>query len=54
MITFSLTQNYQIFLLVALQLDEAAPVLAGLNEPIVLAKVNADKLTRLASKYDIE
>ncbi|MBA0558189.1 hypothetical protein Golob_015218 [Gossypium lobatum] len=36
------------------QLDEAAPVLAGLNEPIVLAKVNADKFTRLASKHDID
>ncbi|KAL4283353.1 hypothetical protein GQ457_16G020030 [Hibiscus cannabinus] len=36
------------------QLDEAAPVLAGLEEPIVLAKVNADKFTRLASKYDID
>lgn len=37
-----------------LQLDAAAPVLAGLNQPIVIAKVNADKYTRLASKYDIE
>ncbi|KAE8701649.1 Protein disulfide isomerase-like 5-2 [Hibiscus syriacus] len=35
------------------QLDEAAPLLAGLKEPIVIAKVNADKYTRLASKYDI-
>ncbi|KAH1090591.1 hypothetical protein J1N35_017848 [Gossypium stocksii] len=36
------------------QLDEAAPVLAGLSEPIVLAKVNADKFTRLANKHDID
>ncbi|OMO49524.1 Thioredoxin [Corchorus olitorius] len=36
------------------QLDEAAPVLAGLKEPIVIAKVNADKHTRLARKYDID
>ena len=39
---------------VALQLDAAAPVLATLKEPIVIAKVNADKHTRLAVKYDIE
>ncbi|KAE8668493.1 hypothetical protein F3Y22_tig00112305pilonHSYRG00109 [Hibiscus syriacus] len=36
------------------QLDEAAPVLAGLKDPIVIAKVNADKFTRLASKHDVE
>lgn len=36
------------------QLDEAAPVLAGLKKPIVIAKVNADKFTRLASKYDVD
>ncbi|GMH00329.1 hypothetical protein Nepgr_002168 [Nepenthes gracilis] len=36
------------------ELDAAAPVLAGLKEPIVIAKVNADKYTRLASKYDID
>lgn len=36
------------------QLDEAAPVLAGLKEPIVIAKVNADKFTRLASKHDVD
>lgn len=38
----------------ALQLDEAAPILASLKEPIVIAKVNADKYTRLAKKHDIE
>lgn len=37
-----------------LQLDAAAPILAGLKEPIVIAKINADKFTRLARKYDIE
>ncbi|KAI9200367.1 hypothetical protein LWI28_006644 [Acer negundo] len=36
------------------QLDEAAPVLAGLKEPIVIAKVNADKYKRLANKYEID
>lgn len=38
----------------ALQLDKAAPVLAGLKEPIVIAKVNADKFPSLANKYEIE
>lgn len=37
-----------------LQLDAAASVLAGLKDPIVIAKVNADKYTRLARKYEIE
>ncbi|KAJ7969690.1 Disulfide isomerase-like protein [Quillaja saponaria] len=36
------------------ELDAAAPVLATLREPIVIAKVNADKFTRLAQKYDID
>ncbi|KAM7267129.1 hypothetical protein ACFE04_009295 [Oxalis oulophora] len=36
------------------QLDAAAPVLAALKQPIVIAKLNADKYTRLAPKYDIE
>lgn len=36
------------------QLDEAASVLASLKEPIVIAKVNADKYTRLARKYDLD
>lgn len=39
---------------VILQLDTAAPVLAQLSEPIVIAKVNADKYRKLASKYEIE
>ncbi|XP_028805768.1 protein disulfide-isomerase 5-2-like [Neltuma alba] len=34
-------------------LDAAAPVLAALKEPIVIAKVDADKFTRLAKKYDV-
>jgi len=37
-----------------LQLDAAAPVLATLNKPIVIAKVDADKHTSLASKYDVQ
>lgn len=37
-----------------LQLDEAAPILAKLKEPIVIAKVDADKFSRLASKQEIE
>ncbi|XP_031250998.1 protein disulfide-isomerase 5-2 [Pistacia vera] len=36
------------------QLDAAAPVLAGLKDPIVIAKVNADKYTGLARKYEID
>eukprot|EP00252_Welwitschia_mirabilis_P020492 TRINITY_DN5040_c0_g1_i1.p1 TRINITY_DN5040_c0_g1~~TRINITY_DN5040_c0_g1_i1.p1 ORF type:complete len:449 (+),score=90.38 TRINITY_DN5040_c0_g1_i1:126-1472(+) len=35
------------------ELDAAAPVLAKLNRPVVLAKLNADKFTKLASKYDV-
>ncbi|KAF2290961.1 hypothetical protein GH714_017389 [Hevea brasiliensis] len=38
----------------AVTLDAAAPGLAELKEPIVIAKVNADKYTRLASKYDVD
>ncbi|KAG6481921.1 protein disulfide isomerase-like 5-2 [Zingiber officinale] len=36
------------------ELDAAALVLARLNEPIVIAKINADKYRKLASKYDID
>ncbi|KAL0015877.1 hypothetical protein SO802_002946 [Lithocarpus litseifolius] len=36
------------------QLDEAAPMLASLKVPIVIAKLNADKYTRLARKYEID
>ncbi|CAL5021520.1 unnamed protein product [Urochloa decumbens] len=36
------------------QLDEAAPVLAGLSTPIVVAKVNADKYRKLGSKYEVD
>lgn len=36
------------------ELDKAAPMLSGLKEPIVIAKINADKYTRLASKYEID
>jgi hypothetical protein len=41
-------------LILILQLDEAASILASLKEPIVIAKVDADKFSSLASKYDIE
>jgi len=37
-----------------LQLDAAAPVLAALKEPILIAKVDADKHTSLARKHDVE
>lgn len=36
------------------QLDEAAPVLAGLSPPIVVAKVNAEKYKKLGSKYGVD
>ncbi|CAI8584361.1 unnamed protein product [Vicia faba] len=36
------------------ELDAAAPVLAKLNEPILIAKVDADKHTRLARKHDVD
>ncbi|KAK2967031.1 hypothetical protein RJ640_003387 [Escallonia rubra] len=36
------------------ELDKAAPVLAGLKNPIVIAKVNADKYSRIAAKYEID
>nr|CAB3446851.1 unnamed protein product [Digitaria exilis] len=36
------------------QLDEAAPVLAGLSTPIIIAKVNADKYRKLGSKYEVD
>ncbi|XP_022727778.1 protein disulfide-isomerase 5-2-like [Durio zibethinus] len=36
------------------QLDEAAPILAGLRKPIVIAKLNADKFTSLARKHEID
>lgn len=36
------------------ELDKAAPILAGLKKPIVVAKVDADKYRSLASKHDIE
>ncbi|CAM0904611.1 unnamed protein product [Alopecurus aequalis] len=36
------------------ELDEAAPVLAGLSQPIMIAKVNADKYRKLGSKYGVD
>lgn len=41
-------------MILSLQLDAAAPVLANLKEPIIIAKVDADKHTKLARKYDVE
>lgn len=38
---------------VAFQLEKAAPILAGLKQPIVVAKVDADKYKKLASKHDV-
>ncbi|KAI9124564.1 hypothetical protein K1719_004486 [Acacia pycnantha] len=35
------------------ELDAAAPALSALKEPIVIAKVDADKYSRLARKYDV-
>ncbi|KAG0464641.1 hypothetical protein HPP92_018805 [Vanilla planifolia] len=35
-------------------LDAAAPVLAKLSQPIVIAKLDADKYRKLASKYEID
>lgn len=39
---------------VAMQLDKAAPVLAGLKPPVVVAKVDADKYRKLGSKHGVE
>ncbi|XP_057793567.1 protein disulfide isomerase-like 5-2 [Salvia miltiorrhiza] len=36
------------------ELDKAAPVLAGLKPPVVVAKVDADKYRKLGSKHDID
>ncbi|KAF3793402.1 disulfide-isomerase 5-2 protein [Nymphaea thermarum] len=36
------------------ELDAAAPILAGLERPIAVAKVNADKYRNLASKFDVD
>ncbi|KEH43576.1 protein disulfide-isomerase 5-2 [Medicago truncatula] len=36
------------------ELDAAAPVLAALKEPILIAKVDADKHTSLARKHDVD
>ena len=37
-----------------LQLDEAAPLLAAFNQPILIAKLNADKFPSLAHKYAVQ
>ncbi|KAL9260944.1 disulfide-isomerase 5-2-like protein [Drosera capensis] len=36
------------------ELDAAAPVLAGLKEPVVIAKIDADKYRHVSSKYEID
>ncbi|XP_047961276.1 protein disulfide isomerase-like 5-2 [Salvia hispanica] len=36
------------------ELDKAAPVLAGLKPPVVVAKVDADKYRKLGSKHDVD
>nr|XP_010930795.1 protein disulfide isomerase-like 5-2 [Elaeis guineensis] len=36
------------------ELDAAAPILAGLDKPIVIAKINADKYRKLATKHEID
>ncbi|XP_073285883.1 protein disulfide-isomerase 5-2-like [Primulina huaijiensis] len=36
------------------ELDKAAPVLAGLKKPIIVAKVDADKYRKLASKHEVD
>ncbi|CAM8989201.1 unnamed protein product [Rhodiola kirilowii] len=36
------------------ELDAAAPILSGLKEPVVIAKVDADKYSSLAYKHEID
>lgn len=36
------------------ELDKAAPMLSGLKKPVVIAKIDADKYSRIASKYEID
>ncbi|KAK9073198.1 hypothetical protein SSX86_007522 [Deinandra increscens subsp. villosa] len=36
------------------ELDKAAPILSGLKKPVVIAKIDADKYSRIASKYNID
>ncbi|KAL8232607.1 hypothetical protein R6Q57_002385 [Mikania cordata] len=36
------------------ELDKAAPMVSGLKTPIVIAKIDADKYSRIASKYEID
>ncbi|KAL8059851.1 hypothetical protein ABFX02_03G113800 [Erythranthe guttata] len=36
------------------ELDKAAPILAGLNPPVVVAKVDADKYRKIGSEHDID
>ncbi|KAI3820123.1 hypothetical protein L1987_13981 [Smallanthus sonchifolius] len=36
------------------ELNKAAPMLSGLKKPVVIAKIDADKYSRIASKYEID
>ncbi|KAI7753763.1 hypothetical protein M8C21_007185 [Ambrosia artemisiifolia] len=36
------------------ELDKAAPILSGLKTPVVIAKIDADKYSHIASKYKID
>ncbi|KAJ0795736.1 putative Thioredoxin domain-containing protein [Helianthus annuus] len=36
------------------ELDKAAPILSGLKTPVVVAKIDADKYSRIAKKYDLD
>ncbi|XP_076917353.1 protein disulfide-isomerase 5-2-like [Bidens hawaiensis] len=36
------------------ELDKAASILSGLKKPVVIAKIDADKYSRIASKYKID
>ncbi|CAI9266749.1 unnamed protein product [Lactuca saligna] len=36
------------------ELDKAAPMLSGLKKPIAIAKIDAEKYSRLATKYEID
>lgn len=38
----------------ALQLDKAAPLLAGLKPPVAVAKVDADKYRKIGDKHHVE
>lgn len=51
---FVIDASVFVSLLICVQLDAAAPILAKLKQPIIIAKLNADKYSRLARKLEIE